>query len=131
MRESFCQKKRTPPHGPAGVRNSLDSQGARQPAILSTSLDQWKILRTSVSLRANLRSAGRADNMKNFFSRNIDSKGRFARGLTAVALLAGGWFAFHRSAVLGLLLVISGGFTLFEALRGWCLLRACGVRTKL
>ena len=69
--------------------------------------------------------------MKHFFSRNIDSKGRLARGLTGLGLLIGGCFALKLSTVLGLLLVVSGGFTLFEALRGWCLLRACGIRTKL
>jgi hypothetical protein len=25
----------------------------------------------------------------------------------------------------------SGAFVLFESLRGWCALRACGIRTKL
>lgn len=30
-----------------------------------------------------------------------------------------------------LLLVGFGLFAIFEALRGWCLVRACGMRTKL
>jgi len=28
-------------------------------------------------------------------------------------------------------LAVSGGFVLFEALRGWCVLRACGIKTRL
>ena len=28
-------------------------------------------------------------------------------------------------------LVVAGLFAIFEAVRGWCFLRACGIRTKL
>ena len=69
--------------------------------------------------------------MKPFFSPNIDNKGRLVRGLGAVGLFVGAWFGFGVSAWLGLALVASGGFVLFEALRGWCALRACGIKTKL
>lgn len=69
--------------------------------------------------------------MKAFFSRNIDRKGRLVRGACALVLLAGAAVAFQSSAVLGCALGISGGFVLFEALRGWCALRACGIRTRL
>ena len=69
--------------------------------------------------------------MKSFFSPNIDNKGRLVRGLGAVGLFVGAWFGFGVSAWLGLALAASGGFVLFEALRGWCALRACGIRTKL
>ena len=69
--------------------------------------------------------------MKSFLAPNIDSKGRLVRGLGAVGLFVGAWFGFGVSAWLGLALVASGGFVLFEALRGWCALRACGIKTKL
>ncbi len=69
--------------------------------------------------------------MKSFFSRNIDNKGRFVRGLGAVALLVGAGFGFAVSVWLGIALLASGLFVAFEALRGWCALRACGIRTKL
>jgi hypothetical protein len=29
-----------------------------------------------------------------------------------------------------ILLFIGGGFVWFEAARGWCMMRACGVKTK-
>lgn len=32
---------------------------------------------------------------------------------------------------LSVVLIISGGFMLFEAVRGWCVMRACGIKTKL
>jgi hypothetical protein len=69
--------------------------------------------------------------MKRFFSRNIDRKGRVVRGVMAVGLFIGAWFAFGVSSLLGIVLAVSAVFTLFEALRGWCVVRACGVKTKL
>ena len=69
--------------------------------------------------------------MKRLFSPNINNQGRRVRGLGAVALFVGAWFGFGVSIWLGTVLLASGGFVLFEALRGWCALRACGVKTKL
>jgi hypothetical protein len=69
--------------------------------------------------------------MKRIFSRNIETKGRLVRSLAALALLVGAGFGFALSPWLGLVLLASGVFVAFEALRGWCALRACGIRTKL
>jgi hypothetical protein len=69
--------------------------------------------------------------MKPLFSRNIDNKGRLIRGLGALALLVGAGFGFTLSVWLGLVLLAAGAFVAFEALRGWCALRACGIKTKL
>lgn len=69
--------------------------------------------------------------MKTIFCRNIDNKGRLVRGLGALALLLGAGFGFTLSLWLGGALLAAGGFVAFEALRGWCALRACGIRTKL
>lgn len=69
--------------------------------------------------------------MKPFFSRNIDTKGRLVRGLMALALFIGAGFSFAVSVWLGLALLAAGIFVAFEALRGWCALRACGIKTKL
>ena len=69
--------------------------------------------------------------MKSFFSRNISTTGRLARGLGALALLLGGGIGFFVSIWLGVALTVSGAFVLFEALRGWCLLRACGLKARL
>ena len=68
--------------------------------------------------------------MKSIFSRNIDNRGRLVRGLAALALLVGAVFSFTVSVWLGLTLLASGLFIAFEALRGWCALRACGIKTK-
>ncbi|MFM1768208.1 MAG: hypothetical protein RJA22_737 [Verrucomicrobiota bacterium] len=69
--------------------------------------------------------------MKTFFTPNISGKGRLVRGLGALALLIGAGFGFTVSPWLGAVLLISGAFVAFEALRGWCVMRACGIKTKL
>lgn len=69
--------------------------------------------------------------MKPLFSRNIDNKGRLMRGVMALALFVGAGFGFTVSVWLGVVLLASGVFVAFEALRGWCALRACGIKTKL
>ena len=69
--------------------------------------------------------------MKPLFPRNIDNKGRLARALGAAGLLLSAGLVFAWSAWLGMLLLASGTFVAFEALRGWCALRACGIKTKL
>ena len=69
--------------------------------------------------------------MKSFLSPNIDTKGRVIRGVGALALLVGAGFGFTVSVWLGAALLASGVFVAFEALRGWCFLRACGIKTKL
>jgi len=65
------------------------------------------------------------------FSRNIDNKGRFARGITALVIFTAAGFGFIVSCWLGIGLLAVGVFVTFEALRGWCVLRACGIRTKV
>ena len=69
--------------------------------------------------------------MKKLFSPNIDNKGRLVRAIMALALFIGAAFGFGVSVWLGIVLLASGAFVLFEALRGWCAFRACGIKTKL
>jgi len=69
--------------------------------------------------------------MRPLFSRNISTTGRLVRGLGALALLLGRGIGFFVSIWLGVALSVFGVFVLFEALRGWCLLRACGLKTRL
>ena len=69
--------------------------------------------------------------MKPLFSRNIDNPGRLVRGLGALGLLVGAGFGFTISVWLGLGLLAAGVFVGFEALRGWCVMRACGIKTRL
>lgn len=69
--------------------------------------------------------------MRRSFAANIGPAGRIVRGSMGLALLAGAVLSFQHSVWLAVGLAIAGVFGLFEALRGWCLLRACGVKTRL
>lgn len=64
---------------------------------------------------------------------NIDQQGRRLRAMMGiVALVAGAGALFLLgSMTAGLILVGAGLFMLFEAAKGWCLLRACGIHTKI
>ena len=66
-----------------------------------------------------------------FFASNIDRRGRLARAALGGVLVIVGigltWLAWWA----GVILLVAGGFTLFEAARGWCLLRACGIKTRV
>jgi hypothetical protein len=67
--------------------------------------------------------------MKSFFARNLDKRGRVVRGLSALPLLLGAGLC--DMVWLSGVLTGVGVFVLFEALRGWCVLRACGIKTSL
>jgi hypothetical protein len=69
--------------------------------------------------------------MRSFFSPNLERNGRLVRGIGGVLLLLGGIIALKWSVVAAVILFGSAAFTLFEAFRGWCVMRACGIKTKL
>lgn len=68
--------------------------------------------------------------MRKFFAANIDGRGRLIRGSLGVALVIGGVVVCSYNLGAAIALIISGGFCLFEAVRGWCVMRACGVKTR-
>lgn len=69
--------------------------------------------------------------MRRFFSRNIDSRGRMIRGVWGALVLIAGIIMADYELWICLVLVTLGLFGIFEAARGWCLLRACGVKTRM
>ena len=69
--------------------------------------------------------------MAKLFAPNIDNRGRLVRGIMGTLLLVGGVISVFSVLWLGLVLLASAAFVLFEAIRGWCGLRACGIKTKL
>jgi hypothetical protein len=67
-----------------------------------------------------------------FWSPNINGAGRAVRILSGFAMLVGAFFLHQQSiAIWPWILGASGVFVLFEGLRGWCVLRACKIRTPL
>ena len=70
--------------------------------------------------------------MANFFARNLELKGRVARAIVGGVFVAAGWVVGDASNWLaGSMLILSGGFMWLEAVSGWCVVRACGIKTKL
>jgi hypothetical protein len=69
--------------------------------------------------------------VSNFFRPNIRRNGRIARGVTGTLCLIAGIVLVDFVLWLGLVLVVAGLFAIYEALRGWCLARACGIKTKI
>jgi hypothetical protein len=69
--------------------------------------------------------------VSDFFRPNIKRQGRIARGVIGTLCLIAGIILVDVRLWLGLIFVVAGLFALFEALRGWCLARACGIKTKI
>ena len=69
--------------------------------------------------------------MSHFFRPNIKRNGRIARGVIGSVCLIAGIITVDFVLWLGLILVVAGLFAIYESLSGWCLARACGVKTKV
>ncbi len=69
--------------------------------------------------------------MSGFFRPNIKRQGRIARGVIGTLCLIAGIILVDYKLWLGLIFVVAGLFAIFEAVRGWCLARACGIKTKI
>jgi hypothetical protein len=65
-----------------------------------------------------------------FFRRNLDHHGRIARGVIGALCLIAGIVVVDYVLWLGLIFVAAGLFAIFESIRGWCVVRACGIKTK-
>ena len=66
-----------------------------------------------------------------FFSRNLEFRGRLVRGVLGGLFLIAGIIVADFNLWVCLPMVAFGLFAIFEAVSGWCLVRACGIRTKL
>jgi len=54
-----------------------------------------------------------------------------ARGVIGALCLIAGIILAGDFTLWGLIPVVAGLFAIFESIRGWCVLRACGIRTKV
>ncbi len=68
--------------------------------------------------------------MAKFFQRNIDRRGRVARAIFGAVLVVAGLSLVSLAWWACAVLVAFGLLATFEALRGWCVMRACGVKTR-
>ncbi len=69
--------------------------------------------------------------MSNFFRPNLKKQGRIARGVIGTLCLIAGIVLVDFILWLGLIFVAAGLFAIYEALSGWCIARACGIKTKI
>jgi hypothetical protein len=69
--------------------------------------------------------------VSNFFRPNITRNGRIARGVIGTVCLIAGIIIVDFNLGIGLIFVVAGLFAIFEAMRGWCIARACGIKTKI
>ena len=68
--------------------------------------------------------------MTHFFHPNLNHRGRMARGVIGALFLIAGIIVCDYS-LWGLVLVVPGLFAIFEAVTRWCVVRACGLKTKI
>jgi len=66
-----------------------------------------------------------------FFRPNIKRQGRIARGVIGSLCLIAGIITVDFVLWLGLIFVAAGLFAIGEAVKGWCLVRACGIKTRI
>jgi hypothetical protein len=69
-------------------------------------------------------------NLMDILRPNLDRKGRTMRALGAFALGAGAIVTWPYSYAAGIALSASSAFVAFEAARGWCVFRACSLKTR-
>ena len=69
--------------------------------------------------------------MSRFFQPNLKRQGRIARGVIGTLCLIAGIILVDFVLWLGLVFVVAGLFAIYEALSGWCVARACGIKTKI
>jgi hypothetical protein len=69
--------------------------------------------------------------VSNFFRPNLKRQGRIARGVIGAVCLVAGIVVAGDFSLWGLVLVVAGLFAIYEALSGWCVARACGIKTKI
>ncbi|MBN2369155.1 MAG: DUF2892 domain-containing protein [Vicinamibacteria bacterium] len=60
---------------------------------------------------------------------NIERPGRIARGALGASLVIIGAVALLQAPLLGVALIAVGAFSIFQGASGWCVLRACRLRT--
>lgn len=61
---------------------------------------------------------------------NLTRRGRFLRAVAAIFTAAAAIAAWPFSHPAAIALSAAAAFLAFEAARGWCALRACGIKTR-
>lgn len=92
---------------------------------------QTQITQTDVAVAQPSAHTLMSRSLAAFLRPNLERPGRRVRGVMGGVLLFGSLPALMVHWLLALALAVAGVFALFEAWRGWCLLRACGLKTRV
>lgn len=68
--------------------------------------------------------------MPALFQRNIGTAGRILRAVFGVILLTAAIYLYQVHLAACAAAAVAGLFALFEAFGGWCVARACGLKTR-
>ena len=68
--------------------------------------------------------------MSRFFQPNLSHRGRLARGVIGALCLVAGIVIAGDYSLWGLIFVVAGLFAIVEAVTRWCVVRACGIKSK-
>ena len=66
--------------------------------------------------------------MNQFFAKNLDRRGRLIRGIGGLLSIGAAVWIHDGWPRAALVLGAVGLFAIYQAIRGWCLLRACGAK---
>ena len=120
------------------MRGVLSGEYRRLEVVRAEGVDKTEVVSNAKRKLTLLREAGFQPKlhvlligMSKFFLPNITRAGRIVRAVWGIGLIVGGLLLWKRSAWLCFLLVAFGVFAIYEAFRGWCIMRACGIKTKL
>ena len=69
--------------------------------------------------------------MSRFFQPNLSHRGRLARGVIGALCLVAGIVIAGDYSLWGLIFVVAGLFAIVEAVTRWCVVRACGIKSKV
>jgi hypothetical protein len=69
--------------------------------------------------------------MKEFFAPNLTRAGRLVSAGWGVTVITIAGFLLPPHPWAALLLSLFGVFALYEAARSWCIIRACGINTRI
>jgi len=69
--------------------------------------------------------------MGKLFAPNITGRGRVVRAIYGLLMIVAGLALLRVSKPAAMAAFAFAALALFEAVRGWCVVRACGIKTRL
>jgi ribosomal protein S18 acetylase RimI-like enzyme len=87
------------------------------------------IMEKRLNETSSIPSDARRTPVRKFLASNIDRRGRVVRAVYGVLMLGVGLILWRFTRAAAIAAFAAAAFAFFEAARGWCVMRACGVKT--